>query len=686
MLRPVDSPRDLGARGVVGVVLVPLACLLALALSVWLDVVGAPDGVGDALVQGVGWPWTANGIILTGLAAVVLVRDPRSGTAWALSGLGLFWALDGLAQSYLRAGVTSDGSWAGSTAVLWFWARAGALLPIVVAVLLMVFPTGRFLEGAWGWLSRGAVVLMGLGLLTFLVAPYPSPPADLPADLVVDPVTFAAVGDSAAAVARATTLVLLVPLATVVVRYRRSRGVERDRMRWLLWSVVTILLTVTAMSVYDGPGSELALTFVVMVLPGAAITIALVNPGLVSIADLLTRTLVWGGLALLLLGIDLAAVALLDAALDRTVEESLSRGQLVALVLLLSALVYVPLRTRAWALARRLTFGSRAAPYDVVAGLADRLEHAEDLDDRLAAVADAVASAFGVAYVRLEVDRIGGGTLLAERGERPTSVREIPIRYRGEVVGTLEIPDRGLRSRLSARDERLLADLVRQAVVAARTARLAAELQRSREQLVTAREEERRRIRRDLHDGLGPALSGVVFQLESARLGVAQDPAGAGERVGAAAQQLQEVVADVRRLVHDLRPPALDDRGLVGALGQLGERMAVPVQVRALALPPLPAAVEVAAYRIAAEAMTNLARHSGAARGEVCLRVEDDALVVDVADDGVGVDPAATAGVGLLSLRERAEELGGRTEVGSPGLEGRGTLVRARLPLVAAAG
>lgn len=681
VLRPVDSPRDLGARGVVGVVLVPLVCLAALAASIWLDVVAEPGGVGDRLVHGVGWPWTTNGILLAGLAAVVLVRDPRSGTAWALSGLGVFWALDGLAQSYLRAGVTADGSWPASTSVLWFLDRAGALLPFVIAVLLLVFPTGRLLPGPWGWASRAALAAMALGFAVVTVAPSPHQDAEVPPDLDIDPATIDALGGVGTVVRPLTLAAFFVCVAVVVVRYQRSRGVERDRMRWLLWSVLTILLTVAATTVYDGPGAGLLLTFVVMVLPGAAITVALVNPGLVSIADLLARTLVWGGLALLLLGIDLAAVAVLDAVLARTVDESLSRSQLVALVLLLSAVVWSPLRSRAWALARRLTFGSRDAPYDVVAGLADRLEHAEDLDDRLAAVAAAVASAFGVSYVRLEVDRIGGGTLLTERGERPSSVRGIPIRYRGEVVGTLEIPERGLRSRLSARDERLLADLVRQAVTAARTARLAAELQRSREQLVTAREEERRRIRRDLHDGLGPALSGVVFQLESARLVVQRDPDAAMERVGSTAQQLQEVVADVRRLVHDLRPPALDDRGLVGALDQLGERLSVPVRVQALALPPLSAAVEVAAYRIAAEAMNNVARHAAASRCEVCLRVEDGRLVVDVCDDGVGVDPAVEAGVGLLSLRERAEELGGWTEVGCPGLDGRGTRVRARLPL-----
>jgi signal transduction histidine kinase len=233
---------------------------------------------------------------------------------------------------------------------------------------------------------------------------------------------------------------------------------------------------------------------------------------------------------------------------------------------------------------------------------------------------------------------------------------------------------------LSSRDEQLLGDLVRQAAAAARTWHLAEELQDSRERLVVAREEERRRIRRDLHDGLGPALSGVVFQLESARLLLDRDPAQARRHVEESTTQVQDLVADVRRLVHDLRPPALDDLGLEGALHQLASRCGgLDVTVDATGLGPLPAAVEVAAYRIAAEAMTNVVRHARAARASVRVRRESGILLVEVSDDGVGIPAEREVGVGLSSLRERAAELGGRTEITCP--EGGGTVVRARLPL-----
>lgn len=676
---PPSAPAPVTAR--VAVLSVPAACLVALLLSIWLDLRPAADGLGDRLVDGPGWPWTLNGVLLSALACVVLVRQPRSGTAWALVGLGAFWGLDGLAQSYLRAGVSAEAVWPAATAVMWFWARVGSLLPVVVAVLLLVFPTGRLLEGAWGWASRGALGLMAVGFLVFLTAPAPDPEEPLPPGLDLDPTTIAALGGAAGPAARTLTLAaFVVPVLVVVVRHHRARGTERDQVRWLLWSVLAMALTLAAAQLYDGPGVDLALTFVVMVLPGAAITVALVAPGLVPIGDLLARTLAWGGVAGVLLAVDLAVVALLD----RVLAESLTRTQVVAVVLLLSALVYAPVRARAWALARRLTRGRRDAPYDVVAGLAERLDRAEGVEDRLQEVAHAVADALGVGYVGLEVERIGGGTWRSAVGVRPAQVRTLPVHERGAEVGSIALPARGVRARLSARDERLVGDLVRQGVAAVRAAQLAEELQRSRHQLVTAREEERRRIRRDLHDGLGPALSGVVFSLESARLLLERDPVSAAEQVGATSRHLQEVVADVRRLVHDLRPPALDDRGLVGALEQLAEGCPLPVRVRAGQLPALPAAVEVAAYRIAAEAVTNVVRHAGATRCSVRLEVVAGVLEVEVVDDGVGVDPARPAGVGLLSLRERAEELGGSTTLTCPAADGHGTRVLARLPMRAA--
>lgn len=476
-----------------------------------------------------------------------------------------------------------------------------------------------------------------------------------------------------------TVVGVLVSMASVVVRYRRAAGLERDRMRWLLWSVV-VMAAVIGLSAFTDVGALRDLTiFVIASLPAVSMTIGIVRPGLVPVRDLLSTTVVLAVLSGVLVAVDLVAVMLFDRLLGDTLEER----QVVVLVLVLTVLLYGPLRLRLAAVVRRLVFGERDRPYDVVAGLATALEQADEGPEQLAVVADAVASAFGVGYVRVEVDRPSGERLAATHGSAPGEVRALPITYRGHEVGRVLLPARGLRTRLSRRDEQLLADLVRQAATAARTSRLADELQDSRERLVVAREEERRRIRRDLHDGLGPSLSGVVYQLESARLLVDKDPEAAKQTIGGLSGHVQDVVADVRRLVHDLRPPALDDRGLVGALTQQAERITgsggPQVTVEAAELGALPAAVEVAAYRIAGEALTNVARHARARRATVRLQRDDRDLLVEVADDGTGIAAEAQAGVGLVSLRERAAELGGRSEVTCPATGG--TVVRAWLPL-----
>jgi len=526
---------------------------------------------------------------------------------------------------------------------------------------------------------------MGLAALLVVVAPTSGaltdvalpPDVDLDAGAVPLPSGFV---DVLLPLTTAVTIAgLVVAIASVVVRHRRATGAERDRTRWLLWSV-EVLAVALALSLFSGLGTigDLLL-FVIAALPAVAVTIGIVRPTLVPVEDLLNATLVFALLSATLIVVDLLAVAGLSAVLDDTLDQR----QVVLVALLLTAALYGPLRQRLSAGVRRLLLGGRDAPYDVVAGLASTLEQADEGPEQLSAVADAVAAAFGISFVRLEVDRASGERLLATRGTEPDQVRTLPITYRDQEVGRVVLPVRGLRSRLSRRDEQLLGDLVRQAASAARTGQLAEQLQDSRERLVLAREEERRRIRRDLHDGLGPSLSGVVYQLESARLLVGKDPDAARRTIATLSGHVQDVVGDVRRLAHDLRPPALDDRGLVGALSQQAEQVSASggPTVTVVAdddLAALPAAVEVAAYRIAGESLTNAVRHAQATHVEVRLTLDGPALLVEVADDGRGIAPEAQVGVGLLSLRERAAERGGRSEVTCPSTGG--TVVRAWLP------
>ncbi|WP_459985410.1 sensor histidine kinase [Nocardioides sp. AN3] len=676
-------PINAEKRAVWAGVLLLAPSLVCLALTIWLDLHTDPTGVGAQYAPGWAWSYALIGAIQAMLAAVILVRDPRQGFGWGLGWLGLFWATDGLAQAYIRYGISATDALPGMNLALWNLNRIGSFLPLAGSLILFTFPTGRFLPGAWrvaSWVATGSMTLANLVLL---IAPARNlPDVALPPGVDVDWATLrlpAAVVDVGAPLVVATSVAgLLFSMVTVVVRYRRSRGRERDQMRWLLWSVVAMALLLALSVGLELPGGGDFVIFAIMVLPSVAMTIAIVDPELVSIEDLLARTLVYGVLAGVILLADLAVITALSAVLG----DSLSQRQIVLIVLLVSVLLYSPLRGRLAHAVQALMLGKRTDPYDVVAGLASTLESIDEGPQQLAAVARAVAVAFRVRYVAVEVDRGTGERLLATYGDPPAQTRSLPIVYRGAEVGRLVLPARGARSRLSRRDAQLLNDLVRQAAAAARTSGLAEEVQRSRERLVTAREEERRRIRRDLHDGLGPALSGVVFQLESARLLAERDPATAATRLQETSRTVQDVVADVRRLVHDLRPPALDDLGLTGALRQLAgqlERGGPAVSIAECGLPALPAAVEVAAYRIVAEALTNIVRHAGATRADVRLCAADGALHLEVRDDGSGLSEEVQAGVGLRSMRERAVELGGHLEVTCPASGG--TVVTATLPI-----
>jgi signal transduction histidine kinase len=342
-------------------------------------------------------------------------------------------------------------------------------------------------------------------------------------------------------------------------------------------------------------------------------------------------------------------------------------------------------------------YGERDEPYAVVSRLGKRLEATLAPDAVLPTIVETIAHALKLPYAALLLKEGDGFRTTAACGSPTGEPETLPLVYQGEEIGRLVVAPRSPREGFSEADRRLLGDLARQAEVAVHAVRLTADLQRSRERLVTAREEERKRLRRDLHDGVGPTLTGLALQLNAARKLVAGGrPEEAGPALARLEKRTQETIAEMRRLVYGLRPPALDDLGLVPSIRHqaYGQGMIEPTGEPAgdqdapvfsvhvpEPLPPLSAAVEVACYRIAQEAITNVSRHACAGTCRVSISVDEEAdiLTLEISDDGLGMPGDRIVGVGLSSMRERAEELGGTLTI-DPGRDG-GTRVLARLPL-----
>jgi signal transduction histidine kinase len=299
-----------------------------------------------------------------------------------------------------------------------------------------------------------------------------------------------------------------------------------------------------------------------------------------------------------------------------------------------------------------IVYGYPDAAYDVMTRLNRQIDTVEP------SIAQTIARTLNVPYVSI----VDGDAEVDVVGRRPSDrdLADIPLAYQGEVIGHLWVASRHSGTPLSNRDMSLLADLAHQLGVGVYAVRASQQVQASRAALVTAREEERRRIRRDLHDGLGPTLASIKLQLTAVQRLLEADPERASAMLDEVRGDMDRTTADIRRLVYGLRPPLIDEFGLIAALrNQPAAHAGIDVDVRPAELPDLPAAVEVALYRIASESIHNAVRHSGGRRCEVSIVLATDTVRMTVGDDGRGLPEPLIEGVGMAAMRERAAELGG---------------------------
>jgi len=564
-----------------------------------------------------------------------------------------------------RALTDPDGSLPFGLLAIWVasWTWLPALL-LPVLVLPALYPTGRPASRFWSWHVR--VSLVGIAVLIVTAATNQGAMDDTvrAARLPWDAPTWWAwtTGLLTAAILVPATAVSLVG---TVVRATRARGPERAQLVWLVCVVGAMLATVFLPIGYV---FGIAYAFVPI-----AVVVGVLRYRLLGIEVVLRRTLLYAPLTLL--------VAFTVGGLTTVLARLVPEGPLpLVIASAVVAVLVFPVATRLRRLVDRFVLGERADPLDVVEGVGAGLEIASD--DPVGSMLEAVAVSAGSSYAAVRDEH---GRLVSRVGEPVQGALDIALRHGGESIGSVAVGPRRGESTVTARDARLLEALAPHLAVVVCSRRLTEDLARERERVVAATLAERARLRRDLHDGLGPSLSGIALGLEAADRALVRDPGTAPELMARTRAEAEGAVGEIRRVLDGLRPSALDRHGLADAVRDtasglgFGRPGGPDFVLEAADLPTLAAPVEEAAFRIVAESLTNVVRHSGARACNVRLARSDGDLCVAIRDDGGGIQGPSGDGVGLESMRRRASEIGGRVSVecGRP----HGTVVTALLPL-----
>ena len=655
------------------------------AVLLWIGAIAVTVTVPLMLAAGTAakeLPWVAGTAIFVASAAFVWRRCPGQPTAWwfaVTAGLiALVQVADGLVFRFAAQLAATSAAWLILAFHLLMTAASIALVH-----LLGLFPDHGIERPYERRIVRSLWWLFVVPPIAFVTTPTLVVPAYHQLPTLTNPYQvdgLAAVGGAAGAAVIALQGTFVVGTLLLIPRYRRGDRLRRRRIRWLLIpALLAAGVAVTDLVAWrlfpDGAPSaaaEVALSvlwvLVIASLP-LAIAVALVRPDLLDVDQVIRRSLVYGVLWSLIAGIYVVAAG----ALGLAASQRLPLGLAIALTVA-ATLVFQPARRRLEEAADRWVFGSRTDPARLVARLGDDLEGTVELESLLPRMADTLQEGLGLewAEVRLDPPTATGDAL-------PEAVLTVPIVLEGERVGVVRCgPKRG--GTFSEDDEAVVTTLARQAALAVRNVRLTAELDASRARIVRAQDAERRRLERNLHDGVQQDLVALLGHTARVRRDLERDPQAGVAALDDLRDGLAHVLAELRDLARGIHPSVLSDRGLLEAVESLAARSAVPVTVRAdpsfRGLRFLEE-VEGAGYFTVAEALANASKHAGASRIDVRLTHADGRLEITVADDGCGFDPAEVAGEGLANLAERVAALGGRLQVTTD--HGAGTSLTARL-------
>lgn len=646
----------------------------------------------------------------TGPGYLLSRRRPDLAIGWMFLLAGLTTAIVGCAAGY--TGAALGYGWPGAAWALWVFSWLWTVHPIVATVALFLFPDDRTVSVWWRRAAQLTLALTVPGLVATalqsgVIMTTPDHPDGSPTGLI-NPlgIDIPGLAGTMHVLGFADDLTSTAATVSIVIRYLCARGEPRRQLSWVAAAqlpIPVLVVFLVVLPVWAGP-----VAIAQTLLQQIAVMAAILRWRLYGIDIVIRRSVLAAALLAAALGTYAAVVLTVGAVIGTTGPVASAIGAAAA------AFAFGPmsLSIRAWV--NRIFYGRRDDPYAVVAAVSQQLSTAPGPEDGLRILIETLTAALRIPYAAvLTTD----GDAIAEHHparHHPTQdetsdprpgadeVETFPLDHHGQRIGTLLIGRRRGEEQLSDADRRLLGDIARQVGAAVHAVTLLHDLRTARTRLVLAREDERRRLQRDLHDGLGPRLTATGLTLDAARNRLSTDPELSSRLILDARAQTDEAITDVRRLVYALGDPALESSGLVDALrataarlshpGSPGTRPAHPgepttgaqtdaplnVVVHAGEFPRLPAGVETAAYRITTEAITNTIRHAAARRCDVRLHA-DTALTLQIQDDGRGLPESWQQGVGLRSIRERAADLGGQCTITSPP-EG-GTLIEVTLPL-----
>jgi len=647
------------------------------------------------------------------VGALIASRRPNSPIGWMFLAIAFVAAIPGIAVQYVVRDVLHPGSCPGPQRAAWVnnWLVTVIFPSGVVTFLFLLFPDGRFLSRRWrifGWVAVVHAILFGV------VNMFDPSPIQVRVHLPEfrNPVGihgFPSANGPAGAVGWLGGILILAGAAlSLVFRLRRSRGEERLQVKWFAYVVaatVGSLLAYVVASLFDnnvpsGPFDLIILVGFGIALP-IACGIAILKHGLYEIDVVINRTVVYGVLAAFFTAVYVAIVVGIGTALGSTSNRFLTIAAAVVI-----AVAFQPVRERARRFANRLVYGKRATPYEVLSEFSERVAGSYSTDEVLPRIAEILGSGTGAAQAEVWL-RVGSELRPAAhwpdgksgRTTSPVPIRgddlpplpvagaggALPVRHQGELLGALAVTMPPSEP-FGPAQEKLAQDLAAQAGLVLRNVRLTEELkaklqelQASRQRLVAATDEARRRLERNIHDGAQQQLVAMAVKLRLAEALIGRDPDKERQLISQLQTETTETLETLRELARGIYPPLLADRGLAEALSAQARKVAVPVEVEAVGLGRYPQATEAAVYFCCLEALQNIAKYAQASRVTVTLRSTDGVLTFEIRDDGVGFDPERTGtGSGLQNMADRLSAIGGELDVRS--IPGEGTMVLGRVP------